>query len=111
MNCRGLPSKGRMEEVLPRRVFAKAVDRKEERTGRHLASVRGEAQEEMQTVPHPAIGREAVLEEAQSPSLAWVVSCRLAIEVEDPAAAGMRVVHQIEAEPEECSCEHCDKDY
>lgn len=110
MNCRALPSRGRMEEVLPRRVFAKAVDRKEERTGRHLASVLEEAQEEAQIVHHPGIGRAAVLEEAQSSSLTWIVSSRLAIEVEDPAAAGMREVHQIDAEPEG-SCEHCDKGY
>lgn len=111
MNCPGLPSRGRMEGVLPRRVSEKAVGREEERTGRHLASVQGEVQEEGQIVRHPGVGREGALEEAQSPSLTWIVSCRPAIEVEDPAVVGTRVAHQIDAGPEEGSCEHCDKDY
>lgn len=98
-----------MEGVLPRRVFEKVVGREEERTGRYLASAQGVAREEARILHYLGIGREGVLEGAQSPSLTWVVSCRPALEVEGPEVVGMQVACQIDAEPEEGSCEHCDK--
>lgn len=102
---------GRMEGVLPRWGFEKAVGREEARILPRLVSVQGEVREEARIAHYPGIDREGVLEGAQSPSLTRVVSCRPAIEVEGPEAVDMQVGHQIDAQPEEGSCEHCDKDY